>query len=61
MLTIRMFVFLFIAVLVIFLSGTALAQILPSETTDSGLGGSNLISGTVLVGNGGRIQHAITI
>jgi tetratricopeptide (TPR) repeat protein len=37
------------------------AQILPSETADSGLGGSNIIMGTVFVSNGGRIERRVTI
>ena len=43
------------------LCGHSEAQILPSETTDSGLGGTNVITGTILVGNGGRIERRITV
>ena len=61
MLTKRTFVLLLVIALFGFFRTIASAQILPSETTDSGLGGTNLITGTVLVSNGGRIQRAITI
>jgi Flp pilus assembly protein TadD len=43
------------------LATTSSAQILPSETADSGLGGSNIIMGTVFVSNGGRIERRVTI
>lgn len=41
--------------------GKASAQILPSEATDSGLGGSNIITGSVLASTGQRLQRRIAI
>lgn len=61
MLAKRTFIIMLVVVLVCFLRATAPAQILPSETTDAGLGGTNVIMGTVLVSTGGRIERQITV
>ena len=52
---------LFAAGLAGLLGFSAIAQILPTETTDSGLGGSNVITGTVMSTNGGRLESRATI
>ena len=56
----RMFVLLFVVVTVVFLRTTASAQP-PTDTMDTGLGGTNVIMGTVLVSTGGRIERRITV
>jgi tetratricopeptide (TPR) repeat protein len=53
--------FILAAVCAIAVQPKVYGQILPTETTDSGLGGGNLITGTVLVSNGVRMSRRITI
>jgi tetratricopeptide (TPR) repeat protein len=56
-------------ILIFFLTVTCLgfncflceAQILPPETMDTGLGGNNTITGTVLISNGGRLERRVNI
>ena len=53
---------LFFALAFAVLTGVAVpGQILPAETTDSGLGGNNTIVGTVMTTNGGRLERRVTI
>jgi len=44
-----------------FITAQVRAQILPTETVDTGLGGNNTIMGSVLTGNGGRLERRINI
>ena len=47
--------------IVLFLTGAAAAQLMPSEATDTGLGGGNSITGTIILSTGGRIERRISI
>jgi Flp pilus assembly protein TadD len=50
-----------IAACLLFLAFQARAQILPPETMDTGLGGGNTISGTVVTAAGGRLERRVNI
>jgi Flp pilus assembly protein TadD len=57
----RTFVLFFVAIAVGLFQTAIRAQILPPETSDSGLGGNNVIMGTILVSSGGRLQARVTV
>src|SRR5438309_9970977 len=53
--------FLLSAIILVVLFAAASPAQPPSDVMDSGLGGNNVITGTVLVSNGGRMERRIAI